>query len=216
MSELNFEPRPLAEYTPANGWHADALEQALPAGSFAVAARLVREYAMADPALVRAEYDRDAPLLGRVMTLHLIFHRVLSVAARVKVTHVWDEPGRFGFEYATLPGHVEMGRMDYQVREHPDGRVEFSLHAHSRASGEGAWWVRLGFRLFGRREQLRFYLRCCERIAVLAARELGLPPDPPPPTVRIREADAPETAELSERLVPRRTRQASPRRSSSR
>jgi uncharacterized protein (UPF0548 family) len=170
---------------------------------------------MADPALVRAEFDPDTPLLGRVMTLHLIFRRVLSVAARVKVTQVWDEPGRFGFEYATLPGHVEMGRMDYQVREEPDGRVEFRLHAHSRASHEGPWWVRFGFRLFGRREQLRFYLRCCERIAVLSARELGLPPDPPPPAVRIEEADAPETAELSERLVPRRTRQRS-RRSSSR
>jgi uncharacterized protein (UPF0548 family) len=215
MSGLNFEPRPLAEYTPANGWHADALSQALPDGSFAVAARLVREYAMADPALVRAQYDRDAPLLGRVMTLQLRFHRLLSVKARVKVTHVWDEDGRFGFEYATLPGHVEMGRMDYQVRE-DSGRVEFRLHAHSRASGEGPWWVRIGFRLFGRRGQLRFYARCCERMAVLSARELGLPPDPPPPAVRIEEADAPETAELSERLIPRRTRQASPRRSSSR
>ena len=161
---------------------------------------------MADPALVRAEYDRDAPLLGRVMTLHLIFRRVLSVPARVKVTRVWDEPGLSGFEYATLPGHVEMGRMDYQVVEE-SGRVEFRLHAHSRASGEGPWWVRVGFRLFGRHEQLRFYSACCRRIAELTARELGLPPDPPPPAVRIEEADAPETAELSERLVPRRTRQ---------
>jgi hypothetical protein len=75
--------------------------------------------------------------------------------------------------------------------------------------------VRTGFRLFGRREQLRFYLRCCERMARLTARALGLPEDHPPPAVRIREADAPETAALSERLVPRRTRQ-SPRRSSSR
>jgi uncharacterized protein (UPF0548 family) len=214
VSELNFEPRPLSEYTPANGWHADALSQALPDGSFAVAARLVRAYAMADPALVRARYDRDAPLLGRVMTLQLRFHGLLSVKARVKVTRVWDEERRFGFEYATLPGHVEMGRMDYQVLEDA-GRVEFRLHAHSRASGEGPWWVRIGFRLFGRREQLRFYARCCERMAVLTARELGLPPDPPPPVVRIAQADAPETAELSERLVPRRTRHM-PRRSSSR
>jgi uncharacterized protein (UPF0548 family) len=214
VSELNFEPRPLAEYTPANGWHADALSQALPAGSFAVASRLVREYEMADPALVRAEFDPDTPLLGRVMTLHLIFRRVLSVAARVKVTEVWDEPGLYGFEYATLPGHVEMGRMDYQVVE-DSGRVEFRLHAHSRASHEGPWWVRVGFRLFGRREQLRFYFACCRRMAELTARELGLPPDPSPPAVRIEEADAPETADLAERLVPRRTRQPL-RRSSSR
>jgi hypothetical protein len=170
---------------------------------------------MADPALVRARYDPSTPLLGRVMTLQLRFHRLLSVDARVKVTHVWDDASLFGFEYATLPGHVEMGRMDYQVREQPDGHVEFRLHAHSRASHEGLWWARIGFRLFGRREQRRFYFACCRRIAELTARELGLPPDPPPPAVRIREADAPETAELSERLFPRRTRQ-SPRRSSSR
>jgi hypothetical protein len=130
---------------------------------------------------------------------------------------VWDEQRDgarvFGFEYATLRGHVEMGRMDYEVYKwREDGRVEFRLHAHSRASGEGLPWIRLGFRLFGRREQLRFYHHCCERIARLTAREVGRPEAPPPPAVRIREADAPETAELSERLLPRRTRQ--PRRSS--
>ena len=56
--------------------------------------------------------------------------------------------------------------MDYQVYKWRDeGAVEFRLHAHSRASGDGAPWVRLGFRLFGRREQVRFFRRCCERIA---------------------------------------------------
>ena len=49
--------------------------------------------------------------------------------------------------------------------------------------------MRLGFRLFGRREQMRFYARCCERIARLSARELGLPEAPPPPASRIRDAD---------------------------
>jgi hypothetical protein len=127
---------------------------------------------------------------------------------------VWDEQRDgarvFGFEYATLRGHVEMGRMDYEVvKRLDDGHVEFRLHAHSRASHDGPAWVRLGFRLFGRREQLRFYFRCCERIARLTARELGLPEAPPPPAVRLREGDTPETAELSERLFPRRTRQPS-------
>jgi hypothetical protein len=133
----------------------------------------------------------------------------------VRVTHVWDEArvvsGRrarvFGYEYATLRGHVEMGRMDYEVYKWgDDGAVEFRLQAHSRASHQGAPWIRLGFRLFGRREQLRFYVRCCERIARLTARELGLPDDPPPPAVDLLEADGPDTAELRERLLPRRTR----------
>jgi hypothetical protein len=97
----------------------------------------------------------------------------------------------FGFEYETLPGHLEIGRMDYEVWELADGSVEFRLHARSKASGEGAWWARLGFWLFGRREQVRFYLGCCARIARLTARELGLPEVQRPPAVRLAMAAAP-------------------------
>jgi hypothetical protein len=81
--------------------------------------------------------------------------------------------------------------------------VAIRLHAVSRASGQGPPWTRLGFRLFGRREQLRFYLRCGERIARLTARALGLPDDPPPPAVRVREADPAHTAEPAANPLPR-------------
>jgi hypothetical protein len=221
---LNFEPQPLGDYTPERGWHADALSQRLPTeapgdpapgGPWQTARRLVEEYRIADPGIVRATWARGAPLLGREMLLQLRLYRIIHAWAGVRVTRVWDgerhEGGRrgrvFGYEYSTLRGHVEMGRMDYEVwKWGDDGAVEFRLHGHSRASGEGAPWVRLGFRLFGRRQQLRFYLRCCERIARLTAEELGLPDDPPPPTARLLQADAPETAEIGERIVPRRTR----------
>ena len=224
-ADLNFEPRPLDWYTPERGWHADALVQRLPGeppgdptpgGPWTIARRLTEDYRMADPALVRATWDAGRPLLGRDMLLELRLWRLVSIHAGVRVTRVWDEDrvvdGRdervFGFEYATLAGHVERGRMDYEVAKRRDeGAVEFRLHAHSRASGDGAPWVRLGFRLFGRREQLRFYRRCCERIATLTARELGLPAQPPPPAVHIQSAGAPDAAELRERLLPRRTRQ---------
>jgi uncharacterized protein (UPF0548 family) len=223
-AELSFEPRPLEYYTPERGWHADALSQRLPGeppgdpvpgGAWEVARRLVADYRIADPAIVRAVWDPTVPLLGRDMLLELRLYRVLSVHAGVRVTRVWDEErvlaGRaarvFGFEYATLPGHVELGRMDYEVYKwRDDGTVEFRLHAHSRASQDGAPWVRLGFRLFGRREQVRFYVRCCDRIARLTTLELGLSGDSPPPAVRLRAADAPDSAEVGERLVPRRTR----------
>jgi uncharacterized protein (UPF0548 family) len=215
---LNFDLG--AELRPEDGWHDDALIQPLPSeppgepvprGPWEIARLLTADYRMADPALVRASWDRDAPLLGREMLLQLRLYRVLSVHARVRVTRVWDETRGgervFGYEYATLGGHVEMGRMDYEVvKRLADGAVDFRIHAHSRPSGEGLPWVRLGFRLFGRREQLRFYRRCCERIATLTARELGLPADVPPPATRLRTADAPDAAELRERLVPRRTR----------
>jgi uncharacterized protein (UPF0548 family) len=226
---LNFEPRPPDAYGPELGWHADALSQTLPGeppgdpvpgGSWQIARRFMEDYRVADPAIVRAHWDPGTPLPGRVMLLELRLYRIVRVRVGVRVTRVWDEEriedGRrarvFGFEYATLRGHVEMGRMDYELYKwRADGAVEFRLHAHSRAAEHGLPWVRLGFRLFGRREQVRFYLRCCERIARFTARELGLPDAPPPPAVRLRPADAPDTAELAERLLPRRTRRRASR-----
>jgi uncharacterized protein (UPF0548 family) len=223
-AELSFEPRSPELLTPALGWHVDALSQRLPdeppgdptdGGPWWIARRLAEEYRMADPAIVRPTWEPGAPLLGRVILLELRLYRTFSVHVGVRVTRVWDEPrvvaGRqarvFGYEYATLRGHVEVGQMDYEVYKWcDDGSVEFRLRAYSRASHEGPRWVRLGFRLFGRREQVRFYFRCCERIARLTARELGLPDDPPPPTVRLLEADAPDSAPLAERLPARRTR----------
>jgi uncharacterized protein (UPF0548 family) len=177
-------------------WHHDALAQELPGeppgdpvpgGPWEVARTLMTGYRMADPAIVRARWEGDA-LLGREMELDLRFRSVLWVRADVRVTRVWDEDRDgarvFGYEYETLPGHVETGAMDYEVYKwHADGRVEFRLHARSRASGEGPWWARIGFRLVGRREQVRFYFRCCARMATLVASELGLPPSPPPPAV---------------------------------
>jgi uncharacterized protein (UPF0548 family) len=154
-------------------WRDDALAQPLPRGSGEIARELVRDYRMADPAIVRATWDAKAPLLGREMLLQLRLWRVLWVHARVRVTRVWDEQRDgarvFGYEYETLPGHLEIGQMDYEVHEWEDGAAEFRLHARSKASGEGAWWARIGFRLFGRREQLRFYRRCSERMARLTA-----------------------------------------------
>jgi uncharacterized protein (UPF0548 family) len=178
-------------------WHYDALSQPLPRGSWNVARRLIEQYRMADPAIVRATWDPSAPLPGRVMRLQLRLYRVLSVRVGVRVTHVWDEDrmvdGRtaqvFGYEYATLPGHLEHGWMDYEVvRWLDDGAVEFRLHAGSRPSGEGPLWARIGFWIFGRREQVRFYFRCCERMACMTARELRLPDVPPPPAVRLEPA----------------------------
>jgi uncharacterized protein (UPF0548 family) len=166
----------------------------LPDGPWAVARRLVEEYRMADPEIVRARWDPEAALVGRVMVLQLRLWRLLYVHARVRVTRVWDEDrvvdGRhaqvFGFEYETLPGHLEIGRMDYQVLKFIEsGEVQFRLHACSRASGAGAWWARIGFRLFGRREQVRYYFRCCARIARLTASSLGLPDRTPPPAARL-------------------------------
>jgi uncharacterized protein (UPF0548 family) len=183
----------------SRGWHVDAWSQRLPdetpgdpapGGPWEIAKRLMVDYRMADPEIVRAHWNPDAPLEGREMQLELRLRGIVSVRVRVRVTRVWDEQravaGRqtrvFGYEYVALRGHVELGAMSYEVSKRlDDGTIEFQLHAHSHASHEGPLWIRLGFRIFGRREQLRFYRRCCERMARLTAGELGLHAAPPPP-----------------------------------
>jgi uncharacterized protein (UPF0548 family) len=137
----------------------------------------MREYAFADPAIVRAVYERDSPLEGRDILLGVRFWG-LRFSFGVRVGGVVDETravdGRdvrvWGWNYATLQGHLEKGQMDYEVWKWLDtGAVEFRIHVVSRSSRIGNPIIRLGFRLFGRREQVRFAKRACERMAGLLA-----------------------------------------------
>jgi uncharacterized protein (UPF0548 family) len=71
----------------------------------------------------------------------------------------------WGWSYRTLKGHLETGQMDYEVWKWlDDGSVEFRIHVVSRAARIANPFVRLGFRLFGRREQVRFARRSLERM----------------------------------------------------
>jgi uncharacterized protein (UPF0548 family) len=135
----------------------------------------MRNYEFADPRIVRAVYRPDTPLAGRDMLLEVRFWG-LRFRFGVRVGGVIDETRTvnggevrvWGWDYATLQGHLEMGQMDYEVWKWLDtGTVEFRIHVVSRASRIGNPIVRLGFRLFGRREQVRFAKRACERMACL-------------------------------------------------
>jgi uncharacterized protein (UPF0548 family) len=143
----------------------------------------MRDYEFADPNIVRAVYRRDSPLAGRDMLLEVRFWG-LRFRFGVRVGGVIDETrdvdGRqvrvWGWNYATLQGHLEMGQMDYEVWKWLDtGAVEFRIHVVSRASRIGNPLIRLGFRLFGRREQVRFAKRTCERMACLVAGDRSVP-----------------------------------------
>jgi hypothetical protein len=58
--------------------------------------------------------------------------------------------------------------MDYEVWKWLDtGAVEFRVHVVSRPGRIPNPIIRLGFRLFGRRKQVRFARRSCERMALL-------------------------------------------------
>ena len=136
------------------------------------------DYEFADPRIVTAIYAEDSELEGRDMLLEARFWNLIRFRFGVRVGGVLDEThtldGReariWGWSYRTLQDHLEMGQMDYQVWKWADsGEVEFRIHVVSRPASIPNPIVRLGFRLFGRREQVRFARRACERMACLLA-----------------------------------------------
>lgn len=189
---LNLDPDVVA--TREAGWNVDELARELPrepigppvpGGSWETARRLMIDYQVADPAMVRATYRSGTPLAGRDMLLQVRF-LFLRFYVGVRIGDVYDETrmidGRearvFGWSYSTLQGHFEAGRQHYEVWKWQDnGDVEFRLRAFSRATTDGSRLRRAGFRLVGRTSQLNFYRRAARQIARLteAQLELGRP-----------------------------------------
>jgi uncharacterized protein (UPF0548 family) len=184
--DFNFDPDQAEHFTTANGWHVDDYIQPLPpepagppapVGSFEVARRLMADYEFADPAIVRAVYAPESPLDRRDMLLEgrfwgLRFHFGVRVSGLVDEETAVDgrRLRRWGWNYRTLQGHLEMGQMDYEVGKWLDsGEVEFRIHVVSRPAHIPNPVIRLGFRLFGRRVQRRFARHACQRMARLTA-----------------------------------------------
>jgi uncharacterized protein (UPF0548 family) len=200
----NYDPHIHLEQPHARGWHLDDLSQPLPAerpgapepgGSWEVARRLMLGYEFADPSIVRAYYDPDAPLLGRTMLLELRFHGLVRFDVGTRVVEVYDEErGRddrvarmWGWAYRTLEGHLEQGQMSWEVWKWLDsGQVEFRIHSYARRAPDRNAVIRFGFLLFGRREQVAFQhstLKRMERLTRVALRREGADPV-------VREAEA--------------------------
>lgn len=197
----NFDVDQRHELTPEHGWHVDDYDQPLPpeppgppvpGGSWEVARGLLERYEFADPAIVRAVYYPDVALADRNMVLEGRFYG-LRFLLGLRVGGVNDltesEDGRavrkWGWNYRTLQGHLEMGQMDYEIWKWLDtGDVEFRIHAVSKAAIIPNPVIRLGFRVFGRHMQKRFARRARERMAELVTAELlaqatGAPVDRP-------------------------------------
>jgi len=184
----NFDVAELPQVT-EDPWHIDDYCHALPAeapgepapeGPFETAKRLLIDYEFADPRMVRAFYDVDAPLLGRTMLLQIRFYFIHAYVG-VRVSEIFDEQreidGRpvriWGWAYQTLEGHLERGQMDYQLWKHMDtGEVEYRIHAVSELIGTSNPIVGIGFALVGRREQVRFARRCASRMESLVVESL--------------------------------------------
>jgi uncharacterized protein (UPF0548 family) len=172
--DLNYS----ADEVTAPAWNFDTHRKRLPAeqpgppepgGVWETACRLVRDYEFSPPELVRALYDPAEPFVGRNMLLEARFHG-LHFYCGVRVTDEVDETREggervWGWSYETLEGHLERGRVDYQVVKHPgSGEVEFVASSYSQGAPSLAWWTTAGWLVFGRRTQFRFYRRCGERL----------------------------------------------------
>lgn len=181
---INYDPD--APQAAAEGWRRDDYCERLPSeppgapvdgGPFRIAQELLREYKVADPSIVRAFYDHDAPLEGRDMLLELRFGPFHTFAG-CRVGEVTDErrtlDGRdvlvWGWPYRTLEGHPEQGQMAWEVWKWLDtGEVEFRIHSYSRMVGARNPFTTLGLRLFGQRERHRYLSHACRRMARLTA-----------------------------------------------
>lgn len=190
---VNYDEAAAPPLDPA-GWNVDAREielgheepgEPVPGGLVETAGALVNGYEFSDPRILRAAFRPGDPLVGRDMLLEGRF-LVLRFVLGVRITHRHDEvvdgaggPERvIGWSYQTLRGHLEQGRLTYEVgKELATGRVRFRIHAYSRRAPIPNPVLRLGFRLFGRRTQLRFYRNALDRLATQVHR----PPGPPPP-----------------------------------
>ena len=184
---LNFDLAERESLTRETGWRVDDYCQPLPperpgppepGGTWVRAQELMCDYEFADPRIVRAVYAPESPLDGRDMLLEARLWGLLRFRFGVRVGGVVDATcqagGRevrvWGWSYQTLQDHLEMGQMDYQVWKWiDDGTVDFRIHVVSRPARVRNPFIRLGFRLLGRREQVRFARRACERMACLLA-----------------------------------------------
>ncbi|MBA8825000.1 hypothetical protein FHX42_002347 [Saccharopolyspora lacisalsi] len=183
--DVNYRP----DEVDARQWNFDIHRVALPrerpgppeeGGVWRAAAELIGDYEFSAPGLVRAVYDPGEPLPGRHMLLEGRF-AALRFYFGVRVTSVTDETrerGRraWGWSYETLQGHLERGRISYEVVKHQDtGHVEFVISAHSQLAPTVGPILRLGWVLFGRRRQLSFHRSCGRRVNRLVRSRRGRP-----------------------------------------
>ena len=195
---LNFDLERRAEFTKENGWHIDSYTAELPpeppgppvpGGPWEVACRLMREYRFPDPSILTGIFYPDRPLNERVMLLRARW-LFFTFYFGVRVGSVTDEEVEveggvreriFSFNYQTLQGHMERGQMDFTAaKDLGSGAVSFRIGAFSQSTQIRNPIVRLGFRLFGRRLQVRFARRSLARMQELVRAELaGVKPQTP-------------------------------------
>jgi len=158
-------------------------------------------------------YRNGDGLLGRDMLMEGRFYG-LRFYFGVRITGVFDEkrdtshgPERvWGWCYETLQGHLEQGRISFEViKNRVTGQVGFRVTGYSRRSQIRSPLVRLGFGVFGRWIQQRYYRAVQRRLYKLVQAAQRGEPLPTPAEGRTGLILAPTGARPSpaERLAPR-------------
>jgi uncharacterized protein (UPF0548 family) len=196
--DVNYDQHRSPEGSRPDGhWHVDAastiiaVEQpGLPAsgGPWELACGLVGQYEFADGSILRAVYRPDHSLLGRDMLLEgrffgLRFYLGVRVTAVTDETRAGDSGAErvWGWSYQTLQGHLEQGRLAYEVvKQLRTGNVIFRVSGYSRPAPIPDPVIRLGFQLFGRWTQLRFYRNVQNRMRHLLGDAQAGKPMPAP------------------------------------
>lgn len=178
--KVNYDDR-LAPPHVTEGWHQDRWTLPLgreapgepePGGLVRIADDLVNDYEFTDPSILRATFRHPVDLVGRDMLLEgrfLRFRFLLGVRITGELDELRDGPDGpervVGWAYQTLEGHLEEGRLTYEIAKNlTTGAVEFRIDAYSRQAQIRNPLFRLGFRLFGRRTQVRFYRAALSRL----------------------------------------------------
>lgn len=185
--EINYDPAraPEAGSKVVEGhWHVDSAATLIGregpgppehGGAWEVACQLVSKYEFADARILHGVYRQDSGLAGRDMLLEARFFG-LRFYVGVRITGVIDEeratgdgPAQvWGWCYQTLQGHLEQGQLSYEVIKNlSTGRVTFRVAGYSRPAPIQNPVIRLGFWLFGRWAQERFYRNIQSRMADL-------------------------------------------------
>lgn len=194
LRPVNYDPAAAPQGGRPDGhWHVDAMTTDIaqeppgalvPGSAWEIACMLVRQYEFSDPRIVRAIYRPDDELLGRDMLLEGRFFG-LRFYLGVRVTAVIDETRQaagsalrtWGWSYQTLDGHLEQGRLTYEVIKNLDtGQVSFRVSGYSRPARISHPVISWSFTLFGRWTQLRFYAAVQRRMRHLVqAAQRGTP-----------------------------------------
>lgn len=162
-------PAPLPDVAPPGFVRDDyALELGHGVAAFRAARAALFAWRHVDLGWLDVQPREHPPREGAVVAM---LARVAGVwfANASRVVAVFDEPGRAGYEYVTLPAHAERGVERFSVLwPGGDARVRFEIGAVSRP---GPWWVAAG-RPLARAAQLRFG-RECPAALLRAVREAG-------------------------------------------